>query len=136
MVDALLKLKENKALTIYLRILAMLYLYGAIVHYANLLGFGEIPFAQEPLSWKIADILYAILDTFTYTGLWLKKIWGIAGFLMSAFSQLVLYIGFPHWFAFNPQQQELLWSMVIFHLVTLTIFFGLLFLSKRQTVSE
>lgn len=117
---------------IYLRILALLYLYGAIVHYANLLGFGEMPFTQEPLSWQIADISYAILDTLTLIGLWLKTRWGIAGFFLSATSQLILYIGFPQWFAFNPEQQQLLWSMVIFHLVTLLIFFGLVLFTQTR----
>ena len=117
---------------IYLKILALFYFYGAVVHYANLLGFGELPFLQEPLSWQIADISYAILDTFTVIGLWFKTPWGIIGFFLSAVSQLILYIGFPQWFAFNPEQQQLLWSMVIFHLVTLVIFFGLVSFTQRH----
>ena len=124
--------RHKKSIGIYLRIIALLYLYGAIVHYANLLGFGEMPFIKEPLSWQIADVSYAILDTITVIGLWLKTPWGMASFFLSAASQLFLYIGFPQWFAFNPEQQQLLGSMVIFHIVTLLIFFGLLLFIQRR----
>jgi len=117
---------------IYLKILALFYFYGATVHYANLLGFGEIPFKESPLSWQLADISYGILGTLTFIGLWLKTRWGIIGFFLSAISQLILYLGFPQWFAFNLEQRQLLWSMIIFHLVTLSIFFALLFFTRRN----
>ena len=128
----ILESRHKPIMGIYLRIVALLYLYGAIVHYANLLGFGEMPFAKEPLSWQIGDISYAILDTFTLGGLLLKTRWGIVCLFLSAISQLILYLGFPQWFAFNQEQQELLWSMVIFHLVTLSIFFGLLLFTRTR----
>ncbi|MEM1394593.1 MAG: DUF6163 family protein [Cyanobacteria bacterium P01_D01_bin.116] len=124
--------RHKPSMGIYLKILALFYLYGAIVHYANLLGFGEMLFTEEPLSWQVADISYAILATFTFIGLWLKTQWGIIGFFSSAVSQLILYLVFPHWFAFNLEQQRLLWSMIIFHLVTLSIFFVLLFFTRRN----
>ena len=93
--------RHKASMGIYLRILALIYLYGGIGHYANLIGFGEIPFIQEPLSWQIMDIYYAILATFTVIGLWLKTRWGIICFFLSAASQLILYIGFPQCFAFT-----------------------------------
>ncbi|MEM9926448.1 MAG: hypothetical protein AAF915_22295 [Cyanobacteria bacterium P01_D01_bin.50] len=124
--------RHKQSMGIYLKILALFYLYGAIVHYANLLGFGEMPFMKEPLSWQIADVFYAILDSLTFIGLWLKTRWGMAGLFLGVASQLILYIGFPHWFAFNQEQQQLLWSMVIFHFVTVLIFLGLLLFTQRQ----
>ncbi len=53
---------QKPVMVIYLRIIALCYFYGAIVHYGNLLGFGEMTWAQAPLSWQIGDIFYAILD--------------------------------------------------------------------------
>ncbi|MEM7556869.1 MAG: hypothetical protein AAF378_22800 [Cyanobacteria bacterium P01_A01_bin.84] len=123
--------RHKPSMRIFFKILSIFYLYGAIVHYANLLGFGEIPFTEEPLSWQIADIFYAILDTLTVIGLWLNTRWGIVGFLIGITSQLILYIGFPHWFAFTPEHLQLLWSMVIFHVVTLSIFFSLLLFAPK-----
>lgn len=124
--------RHKPSMGIYLKILALFYLYGAIVHYANLLGFGEMPFTKEPLSWQITDVCYAILDTLTPIGLWLKNRWGIVCFFLGVASQLILYVGFPHWFAFTPEHRQLLWSMIIFHLVTLFIFFGLLLFIRRS----
>lgn len=129
--NVLFEYRHKTSMGIYLRILALFYLYGGIVHYANLLGFGEIPFIQSPLSWQIADVSYAILDTFTVIGLWLKAPWGIVCFFLSATSQLILYIGFPQWFAFTSEQRYLLWSMVFFHFVTLFIYAGLLLFTLR-----
>ena len=124
--------RHKPSVGIYLKILALLYFYGATVHYANLLGFGEIPFRESPLSWQVGDISYGILGTLTFIGLWLKTRWGIIGFFLSAVSQLILYLGFPQWFAFNSEQHQLLWSMIIFHFVTLSIFFALLFFTRRN----
>ncbi|AFY55474.1 hypothetical protein Riv7116_2993 [Rivularia sp. PCC 7116] len=130
--NLLFESRHKPSMGIYLKILALFYFYGATVHYANLLGFGEIPFRESPLSWQVGDIFYAILGTFTVIGLWLKTRWGIVCFLLSAVSQLILYIGFPQWFAFTNEQQQLLWSMVMFHVVTLLIFFGLLLFTRSR----
>lgn len=131
-ISSIFESRHKPSMSIYLKILAVFYLYGATVHYANLLGFGEIPFKESPLSWQIGDISYGILDTLTFIGLWLKTRWGIISFLLSAVSQLILYLGFPQWFAFNLEQRQLLWSMVIFHLVTLSIFFSLFFTGRQK----
>ncbi len=116
---------------IYLRILAIFYGYGAIVHVANLLGFGELPWQEMPLSWKMGDIVYGILDPLTVIGLWLQTTWGIALCITTALSQLILYTVFPHLFAFTTQQQQALTSLVIFHLITLGIF-AVLFCASHQ----
>ena len=131
MFDLIFKAGEKRWMGIYLRILSLFYLYGCIVHCANLLSFGEVSFVQEPLSWQIADISYGVLDAIAVIGLWLKKPWGIACLFLAAISQLVLYVGFPQWFAFNQEQRNLLWDMVIFHCITLSVFFLLLFVEKR-----
>lgn len=132
LMNLIVESRHKPNIGIYLKILALFYFYGATVHYANLLGFGEIPFRESPLSWQIGDISYGILGTLTFIGLWLKTRWGIIGFFLSAVSQLILYLVFPKWFAFNAEQQQLLWSMIIFHLVTLSIFFALLLSSRRN----
>ena len=132
LINLIFESRHKPNMRIYLKILALFYLYGATVHCANLLGFGEIPFRESPLSWQVGDISYGILGSLTFVGLWLKTRWGIIGFFLSAVSQLILYLVFPKWFAFNAEQQQLLWSMIIFHVVTLSIFFALLLSSRRN----
>jgi hypothetical protein len=79
-----------------------------------------------PLSWKLGDIFYGMIDPFTAVGLFLRKIWGILLLLTAACSQLILYSGFSQWFTFTTEQQQTLWSLVIFHLLSLCIL-GILF---------
>ena len=132
LINLIFESRHKPNMRIYLKILALFYLYGATVHCANLLGFGEIPFRESPLSWQVGDISYGILGSLTFVGLWLKTLWGIICFCLSAVPHLILYIVFPKSFAFNAYQKQLLLSMIIFHLVTLSIFFGLLLFSKRN----
>lgn len=61
-------------IVIYLRILAIFYGYGATVHLFNLLGFGELPWQEMPLSWKLGDMFYGIIDPLTAIGLWLTTV--------------------------------------------------------------
>lgn len=115
---------------VYLRVLAVVYAFGAIVHYANLLGIGEQPWSQMPLTWQIGDVAYALLDTATVIGLWLRTPWGVGCFLLGAVSQLILYGAFPQLFAFTEEHRQALNSLIVMHLVALTVFFGLLVARK------
>ena len=117
----------------YLRILALFYAFGASVHFGNLIGFGEIPFAESPLSWQIGDIVYAALDTAVVIGLWRGRLWGIVCFCVAALSQIVLYSGFPNLFAFTEEQHAALRSMSILHLLCLGFFVGLVWVVRRRT---
>ncbi len=130
MIETINESRQQPWMGIYLRILALIYAYGAIVHYTNLLGWGELSWTEMPLSWKLGDIFYGMLDPIAVTGLWLKKFWGIACFLMGAISQIVLYAGFSDLFAFTLEQQQTLWSLVIFHSISLTVFVGLVVFKK------
>ncbi len=130
MINKIDESRQQSWMGVYLRILALIYAYGAIIHYTNLLGWGELSWSEMPLSWKLGDIFYGILDPITVTGLWLKSFWGIACLFIAAISQIVLYAGFPDRFAFTPEQQQTLWSLVIFHSISLTIFAGLVVFKK------
>ncbi|WP_293073048.1 hypothetical protein, partial [Moorena sp. SIO4A5] len=68
---------ERPWMSIYLRILAFVFAYGAIVHFGNIAGFGEMPWLETPLTWRIGDVFYGILDTVAVIGLGARKVWGI-----------------------------------------------------------
>ncbi|MDJ0536984.1 MAG: hypothetical protein QNJ70_31620 [Xenococcaceae cyanobacterium MO_207.B15] len=63
---------EHSWMGIYLRILALIMAYGASVHVANVMGFGEISWGEQPITWRVGDIVYGLLDTVTAIGLWQK----------------------------------------------------------------
>jgi hypothetical protein len=86
-------------MAIYLKILAVFYSYGALIHIADLLSLGHylgqthgLTFAQMPLAWKIAIVYFAILDTIAVIGLWKGTMWGMMCFLLAAGSQVVMYM--------------------------------------------
>ncbi len=66
--------------------------FGAIVHLANITGFGEKPWLEDPLAWRIGDLLYAPLAIAAAVGLWwIRENWGILLFLLAVGSQFVIY---------------------------------------------
>jgi len=114
----------------FLRVMAVLYAMGGLVHVSNILGFGGSPWFDSPLSWRVADVAYAFLDTGAAIGLWFRKPWGVGCFALGAASQLVLYGFFPHHFAFTEEHRQGLRSMLAFHGVTLAALLGLLVAKK------
>ena len=109
-------------MSIYLKILAVFYGYGALIHVADLLSLGHYlgqshghSFAQMPLVWKIATLYFAVLNTITAIGLWKGTWWGVACFLLAAGSQLVMYTALTGIFT-----RQL--GLVIFHLVTVGLY--------------
>ena len=113
---------EGRVLGIYLRILAVLYALGAVVHLGNLLGFGEVPGEVAPRLWVVLDGVYLLLDAVVAVGLWRRRWWGVALFLVAALSQLVLFLGFGSSLAHTPEQRELLDQLVGLHLLTVLVY--------------
>lgn len=114
----------------FLRVVAVFYIFGGGVHYANLLGFGELTWADVPLSWKIVDLVYAPLDTLVVIGLWLREPWGIVSLFVAMVSQCVVYAGFSELFAMTAEHRNGLQSMLVFHGLTFLIF-SALFIARR-----
>ena len=110
---------------IYLKILAVFYGYGALIHVADLFSLGHylgqshgLTFAQMPAAWKIATVYFALLDSIAACGLWTAAGWGVAAFLLAAISQMVMYTVLTATFSRQP-------GLVVFHLVTVGVYVGL-----------
>jgi len=102
---------RSRAAKVYLRLLAVSYAFGFALHALDVLGL-RLPFSVLPLGWQVWIVYLLVLDLFAAIGLWLGRSWGIALFVLIAFSQLVAYLGFPGYFG----QQTFL---IGFHVVTL-----------------
>ncbi|MDJ0747401.1 MAG: hypothetical protein QNJ32_29240 [Xenococcaceae cyanobacterium MO_167.B27] len=118
---------EHSWMGIYLRILALIMAYGASVHVANVMGFGEISWGEQPITWRVGDIVYGLLDTVTAIGLWQKTAWGIFAFLSAIASQFLIYTVFINYFAFTSQQRETIYGLLGTELILLLVFFVLFF---------
>ncbi len=114
---------------IFLRLLAAIYAFACLRHIANMLGFGELPWAEAPLAWQISDIAYAILDAIAAIGLFMHRHWGIAAWLLAAISEVILFTSAPNLFVLRPEHLTLLHGFVIYHIIAIGIW---IFLLLRQ----
>ena len=117
---------------VYLRVLAGIYALAAGTHIGNMLGFGELPWADAPLAWRLSDIGYAILDTIAAIGLIFLKSWGVVAFLTAAISEILLFTLVPEWFVLKPEHLMLLRSFVAYHLVAISIYAFLYWRQNRR----
>ena len=113
---------DGRFLGYFLKVVAVLYLLGALVHLGNLTGFNEIQPKEAPLIWLVLDVFYLVLDLLVGIGLWQRTSWGVKCFLIAVMTQLVLYTGFPSYFAKTPGQVEALRGLVGFHLSTVAMY--------------
>lgn len=112
---------------LYLRILAVFYSAGAILHLLDVFNL-RLEFSSMNPTWKAWTVYLLIFDSVSALGLWRQKSWGTILFLVVALSQLMVYTSFTHLFGNQ-------YPLVIFHLLTLTIFVFLK-LKGRQVFAE
>ncbi len=86
-----------------MRILACVYIYYGLIHWATLLGVGaaEGAFLAMPVQWQVATVYFAILMVIAAVGLWFGSGWGVATWLFVAVTELVMYLGFSDLFGEN-----------------------------------
>ncbi|AOW98519.1 hypothetical protein BJP34_02840 [Moorena producens PAL-8-15-08-1] len=130
MVDYLIEATKRPWMSIYLRILAFVFAYGAIVHFSNIAGFGEIPWLETPLTWRIGDVFYGIVDTAAVIGLWQRQVWGIGLCLVGILSQFIIYTVFIDYFAFTPDQRQTIYGLLGTEAILVLILTTLLLLKK------
>ncbi len=118
-------------MAIFLRILAVFYVIGALRHIGHILGFGEMPWLDSWLSWQISDVVYGTLSVIAAIGLFQQKAWGVAAFLFIAFSQIILFGLLPGLFAFKAAHWTWLQIMIGAHIVSLAIYFTLRVMQRR-----
>ena len=115
---------------VYLRVLALIMAYGALIHGANLLGFAGTIEDKIPLSWTIGDVAYALIDTLSAIGLWQRTGWGILCFLSAIASQFLIYTVFIDYFAFNLDQRQTIYGLLGTEAILLLVFVLLLIAEK------
>ncbi len=108
---------------LYLKIIAICYFVGFILHVLDLFG-ARLNFAEMKPLWKVWIVFLTVADAVTAYGLIKKRIFGEVFFLGVAFSQLVAYTAFEH--LFGPQM-----PLILFHLLTIGIY---IFLLRRQNI--
>ncbi len=97
---------------------------GFILHVLDLFG-ARLSFSEMTTVWKVWIIYLTAADALVAYGLIWNKFFGEVLFLIVAFSQLIAYTLFAD--IFGPQS-----PLIIFHLLTVAIYIGLLRMAKLQ----
>lgn len=104
-------------MSIYRRVLALLYFFGFLLHLSDVFDF-RLSFSKMDPLWKAWILFLLLADLFAAMGLWAQKEYGDILFVIIATSQLIAYVGFKNIFG---DQSEL----ILFHVITLIIYFAI-----------
>ncbi|MEM9843967.1 MAG: hypothetical protein AAF965_04150 [Pseudomonadota bacterium] len=102
------------------------YVYGAMVHLANMAGWTGFDWQSAPEKWQFLDVGYLFLDLAVVAGLLTRKVWGTVLLIVAASSQILLYTLFRAWvldvppaFEVDPSDAAYLDGLLLFHAVCL-----------------
>lgn len=113
-------------------VIGAIYGYGGIIHISNILGFGEVNWADSPFAWKFGDIWWGTLDIAAVIGIVMKSPFGIVALALAAASQFVAYSLIPEMFAVTVDHRATLQGLVYFNAGVLTLLVIAIFLATRN----
>ena len=117
---------------IYLKVLAIFGLLGALSHLASILSLYGTSWAAKPLQLRIADLVLLPVDLALAWGLWRTKAWAVIGWLAAMlFLQFVPILVFGEFFATSARQRAMLNNLLVTNAVMLGLF-ALLFLRRKR----
>ena len=102
-------------------IIGLMYGFGGLVHIGNILGFGEIPWSEAPLSWRVGDIVWGILDLVAVIGILIKAPIGLFAVVLAAISQILVYGVWPEHFVLHDEHYAILKGMIYFNGAVLAV---------------
>ena len=116
---------------IYLRVLACVLAYGAVMHVGNMAGWFGVRWADTPMLWRVMDVVLLIFNVVVAIALWLRVPWSVPAFVAGiVFLQLIPYTVFRSHFYETPEQAQALNGLIGTHLVLLSVLAALLVLRK------
>ncbi|MDX1468675.1 MAG: hypothetical protein R3258_04990 [Acidimicrobiia bacterium] len=121
---------------VFRRFVAVFYAYGALVHAANLVGLGPPVPGDRVAVFTVLDVIFLVVDSAIVIGLWTGRNWGLVLFFLAAGSQMVMYVGFDGYFAFDEASRNSITQLIVFHLVSATVMFSLLWAEQRSEPAD
>ncbi|MDJ0707266.1 MAG: hypothetical protein QNJ46_28665 [Leptolyngbyaceae cyanobacterium MO_188.B28] len=117
--------------SIYAKLLALVLLYGAVVHIGNIAGLTGTPWLSTPLLWRGMDIALLIFNVVTAISLWRGVTWSVwLVFGGVALLQFVPYTLFRSHFILKPEDAQTLNGLLGTEALLLALFALLLWLKK------
>ena len=116
---------------IYVRILACILMYGAVVHVGNIAGWSGTKWVETPVLWRVMDVVLLVFNVVVALALWFRLSWSITAFIIGIIAlQLIPYTVFRSQFIETPSQAQALNGLIATHLILLSILAGLILLRK------
>lgn len=115
----------------YAKLVAIVLLYGAMVHISNIAGFTGTPWLSTPLLWRCMDIALLIFNITAAVALWRElfwSVWFVFGGLVLL--QFVPYVFLRSHFILKPDDAQTLNGLLGMETILLAIFFVLLWMKK------
>lgn len=125
---------RTRRVAIFLRVLSVFCLLGALSHLGGLFGLIGPPLESKPLLFHIGDSVLLPTNLILAWGLWRKRPWAVFAWLAAiVFLQAIpiLFLLVTDAFASNPTQRRTFYGMLATHVTLVAIF--LLLLRKRAS---
>jgi hypothetical protein len=113
-------------LVVFMRVLAVLWVFQGLTHWASILLPREPLFDHVTSMWGAAVIFFAVLDLVAGVGLWLATPWGGVIWLFGAIAQIFVALAVQNFFS-------MLWFVA--DIVFIVIYFALTWQASRASAS-
>ena len=125
---------RTRRLAIFLRVLSVFCLLGALSHLGGILGLVGPPWPSKPLLYILGDSVLLPTNLVLAWGLWKKRPWAVFAWLAAiVFLQVIpiVFLLVTDAFATDPTQRRAFYGILATHFTLVAIF--LLLLPKRMT---
>jgi hypothetical protein len=116
---------------IYVRILACILIYGAVMHVGNIAGWSGTRWVDTPVLWRVMDVVLLAFNIVVAIALWFRLPWSLVAFIIGIIAlQLIPYTIFRSHFIETPSQAQALNGLIATHLILLAVLAGLILLRR------
>jgi hypothetical protein len=117
---------SQKWARLYVRFLAVLLTYGALMHVRNIVGWTGRPWRETPVHWRVMDIVLWLSNAIVAIGLWGRVPWAVVAFVVGSIAlQIIPYTVLRPYFAETPEQVKTINGLVVTMVVLLALLVGL-----------
>ena len=116
---------------IYLRVLAVILAYGALVHVGNMLGLPGTPWCDTLLLWRVMDVGLLMFNVVVAIGLWTKASWSVVAYVAGILVlQVVPYTILRAQFIRSPADASALNGLLGTHVLLFAVLFTLIMVRR------
>jgi hypothetical protein len=113
--------------SIYLKVVAVFFLLGALSHVASIMGLVGVSWASKAWYFRTGDLVLLPVNLVIAWGLWRTRFWAMIGWVAAVvFLQAIPILLLLRFSAPDPRMRATWYSMLVVHAVILAVFLLLL----------